>query len=239
LSTRFCNHPDTPTRRARIAAVAILTVVAAMLWTPARATAQPSFLGNVDADGEWTNRSKMNVIVRDLTGVSPAVIERAKRVAAGVYRRIGVDITWFGAGDLVQQVPTDSALNELFCASVIQVNLLPADPEDTLHPPFRATTVGMAAPGSRFARVLVQRIRVLAVQERIDVGRVLGYVMAHEIGHLLLPPNSHSRDGLMSALLDLTQVRRGSLWFDEDQAARIRGTLVRRGVSLASEAAGI
>jgi len=115
----------------------------------------------------------MNVIVRDRAGLSPEIVERAKRVAAGVYRRIGVDIAWFGAGRSVRQVPTDSAAKEEFCLSVIQINLLPPDFEETLYPEIRSSTVGMAAQGSRFVRVLVQRIRERAVRERIDVGRVL------------------------------------------------------------------
>jgi hypothetical protein len=54
---------------------------------------------------------------------------------------------------------------------------------------------------------------------------MLAYVIAHEIGHLLMPGNVHSLTGVMQAGWDTALVRdaaRGSLTFTEAQAARIR-----------------
>lgn len=59
--------------------------------------------------------------------------------------------------------------------------------------------------------------------------RVLGHVMAHEIGHLLLPTRAHSRDGLMRASWDRRDVERlktGGLLFTRDQ-----GDLIRRKIA--------
>jgi len=46
--------------------------------------------------------------------------------------------------------------------------------------------------------------------------------MAHEIGHLLLPPDSHSAAGVMAATMDLYLVEHGGLCFDQQQALMIR-----------------
>jgi predicted SprT family Zn-dependent metalloprotease len=55
--------------------------------------------------------------------------------------------------------------------------------------------------------------------------RILGHVMAHEMGHLLLPANSHSQSGVMHADWDSEQLLRmvkGLLQFTPEQGELIR-----------------
>ena len=62
----------------------------------------------------------------------------------------------------------------------------------------------------------------------MDASQLLGHVMAHELGHLLLPHGAHSAAGLMRPALDRAQVRAaiaGLLTFTPDQAALIRARL--------------
>jgi hypothetical protein len=160
----------------------------------------------------------VKVLVKDYAGVSPGDIEKATHVASRIYRRIGVEITWFGVGTGDQKIPGDPAGNEAFCASVLVVNLH-SDPQDDGD---RLGTMGMAAVGSRIARVFMDPVVQTAYKAQLPPSTVLGYVIAHELGHLLLPPNSHSRGGLMRATLDAMGVRMERLWFDASQAALIR-----------------
>jgi hypothetical protein len=54
---------------------------------------------------------------------------------------------------------------------------------------------------------------------------VLAYVMAHEMGHLLLPPGAHSPSGIMRPDWDgddLRHIASGSLQFTPAQANAIR-----------------
>jgi hypothetical protein len=58
-----------------------------------------------------------------------------------------------------------------------------------------------------------------------SVAVVLGAAMAHELGHLLLPPPSHSPTGIMSPRLtcrELTLAARGELRFTPDQVRTLR-----------------
>jgi hypothetical protein len=58
--------------------------------------------------------------------------------------------------------------------------------------------------------------------------QLMGMVMAHEIGHLLMPTGSHSRDGLMRKAWNRTELRRfeiGNFSFSTSQATEIRRTL--------------
>jgi hypothetical protein len=172
-----------------------------------------------DAAGGAAEPIAVKVLVKDYAGVSPDVIEKARIVTTRIYRRIGVDITWFGDGTQEQEIPGDPAGNEAFCASVLVVNLHLEPPEADGD---RLGTMGIAAVGSRVARVFMVPVTQAAFKAHLEPSTVLGHVIAHELGHLLLPPHSHSPKGLMRATLDDMGVRMAQLWFDETQAALIR-----------------
>ena len=61
--------------------------------------------------------------------------------------------------------------------------------------------------------------------------RILGLLMAHEIGHLLLATESHSTDGIMQSLwsaTDLADATQGRLGFSSSQTRRIRAQMAVR-----------
>jgi hypothetical protein len=75
------------------------------------------------------------------------------------------------------------------------------------------------------AYAFYRRIADLAEHNGADVARLLGHVIAHEIGHLLLPCDSHSARGLMRAEWDCAQFEdmvKGLLAFAPEQADLIR-----------------
>jgi hypothetical protein len=49
------------------------------------------------------------------------------------------------------------------------------------------------------ADVYTDRLLELCRSQHAAAGPILGYVLAHEIGHLLIGPGSHSREGIMRA----------------------------------------
>jgi len=77
------------------------------------------------------------------------------------------------------------------------------------------------------AQVFFRQVQDFARAYHVDLGTMLAYVIAHEIGHLLMPGNVHSPTGVMQADWDKALVHdaaRGSLTFTEAQAARIRAS---------------
>ena len=73
----------------------------------------------------------------------------------------------------------------------------------------------------------------------VSLPEILGGVMAHELGHLLLGSNSHSRAGIMRAHWqgeELNLLSRGNLRFTSEQGEHMRGKLsrVRSAVALAA-----
>jgi hypothetical protein len=70
-----------------------------------------------------------------------------------------------------------------------------------------------------------ERILDVATILGVDPGLLLGEVIAHEMGHLLLPYDSHSRTGLMRAGWDKSQAANaviGNLTFNPGESGLIR-----------------
>ncbi len=86
-------------------------------------------------------------------------------------------------------------------------------------------------PG-RLAYVFYHRIRDFVVTHTIpeQEALLLGLAIAHEVGHLLLPDNSHSRRGIMRARWDRQDLRfaAADLVFTAQQAKSIRIEVARR-----------
>ena len=77
------------------------------------------------------------------------------------------------------------------------------------------------------AQIFFKQAQDFARVHRVECSLVLAYVIAHEIGHLLLPGHAHSPTGLMQAQWDKALVHNaatGSLTFTQAQAARIRAS---------------
>ena len=165
----------------------------------------------------------MTIVVQDLAGLSPTVIKEAETVVTRLYSQIGVQITWRDLVGFEEPTAIDQAADVVHGESIIHVGLLSAGMEHLVRPD--RGTLGRTASGTRLVRVFTNRVEYVARGAQAEVGDVLGHVMAHEIGHVLLGPNAHSAAGLMAPSLDLPRIALGGLWFDRIQAAIIRASL--------------
>src|SRR5262249_2044541 len=103
-------------------------------------------------------------------------------------------------------------------ASVFLVNLLTKQMARDLADDVLAKSI----VGTRLVRVAAARVTDLARSSRQPVGQLLGTVIAHELGHLLLDDGSHSIDGIMQETLDDKSAQQSKLLFVADQGSRIR-----------------
>ena len=112
----------------------------------------------------------------------------AERLAAGVYARIGVRVVW--ADGYATAAAADGALH-------LDVILLSAEMTDRRKPTPAPMTFGQASRETRRAFIYSARVMNHAIQTGSDPSRVLALVLAHEVGHMLLPVYGHSTSGLM------------------------------------------
>jgi hypothetical protein len=80
-----------------------------------------------------------------------------------------------------------------------------------------------------YSDVFYDRAADLQKAWKVSLTDILGTVMAHELGHLLLGSNSHASIGLMRARWqseELSRAARGSLLFTEEQSEHMRTKLI-------------
>ena len=159
----------------------------------------------------------MRVLILNPAGAAPTVLADAEAAAARVFRHAGIETTWRhasdGRGDPYEAPPED-------LTSVIVINLMSPQTEARVRESARA--VGFAVAGDRFANIMYRRVERLARETSADLATLLGHVIAHEIGHLLLPPDAHSSGGIMNATLDPLLADQAVLWFSPTEAADLR-----------------
>jgi hypothetical protein len=105
-----------------------------------------------------------------------------------------------------------------------------------LHPKFavKGEQLGYAAmtpEGGAYVTVFINPAQDKARDRRLSDGIFLGHVVAHEIGHLLLGPSSHSSAGIMRAVWrpgDEELMLKGALLFDKSQSKTMQASLLSR-----------
>ena len=125
----------------------------------------------------------------------------------GVYTGIGVETTWVETRRKSSELPDTPTRN----AADLTVIVLSPSMTTRMAPPEDA--IGMAANTAhtgqgRIAYVFYERLQTVTLQcDGSDVA-ALTFVMAHEIGHLLLPDGSHSDTGVMHGRWNRETLRR-------------------------------
>jgi hypothetical protein len=190
---------------------------------------------SVEGKASRENESHPLVQVRiyDYAQVSPETLAEAKRVASSIFRRIGVEISWFDHipnGNIGKPVEANS--NGESGYRKLQLRILNEQMTEKL--PVNKTMTGLTFQGTaeqpgEVANIFYHRVEELAKSDMCSKGEILGHAAAHELGHLLLGDLHHSSSGLMKArfgLKDLQRAARGDLLFTEREGTLIRRALV-------------
>ena len=156
-----------------------------------------------------TERLELTIRLQVYAHAETGMVQRAQRDAGDIFRAVGVELRWLS--DIDDHKP--ASINLVILPEQMARNLAPNS-----HP------FGLAIPGGR-AYIFMDRLSDFAVSEKVNVRQLLGPVMAHEIGHLLLGPNSHHRVGVMHGRWRAAEVKyalMGSLGFTLQQGQTMR-----------------
>ena len=122
----------------------------------------------------------------------------AKRQVEEIFADAGVSIVWKEGRFPASVMATDHEGLRGAQVAVMLVN----NTDDPL-PGASGCTLGFAAKRPAVAYAFYNRIVEQSLLNPIDARVLLGRVIAHELGHVLLPPNSHSLHGIMRGNIDL------------------------------------
>ena len=191
---------DVANRRQNMAAI----VAGAVLLTGRNATA---------ADEPLT----IEVRVANYTDIGSEHLLPAEAQAAKVFAAIGVRLRWVGERQ-DGPVPPENTFT-------VRVVLIFGAMENRMIRALRVRdgVLGHAAAAARTAHIFCNRVVSTAAIRAIPLANVLGRIIAHKLGHLVLPANSHSEFGIMREKL-LSRSDRLD-YFTEEQGARIRQLL--------------
>jgi len=207
-------------------------IVLVALMAATTAWAQP---GEIDSANEQQSDqfTKISVHLVDYARLGDSTLRRAVVILGEIFRKAGVDITVaLHSGD-----KTDLEESAWPALCRLYVRILPPKMAKRLGAQSHPNVMGIA-PNSHVSRngvcvyLFSQAVLQLATeQSNAGRGMLLGYVMAHEIGHLLLHHPSHSPAGIMRAQWDeddMLRLAQGALSFDPQEAAEIRMEVARR-----------
>jgi hypothetical protein len=159
----------------------------------------------------------LRVAIVNHAGVPEDVWLRAQTTASRIYEAAGIKVLWIDSAATAGASTLPSDLTVIVSATPPTPGLTSS--KHVLGFALQARNRG------RLAYAFFGRIEGFARDTRADAGKMLGHVIAHETGHLLLGREAHALVGLMRGRWHESQaelVSAGNLTFTNDEAAVIR-----------------
>jgi len=183
--------------------------------------------------GGTISRPRIVVRVYNYAHVSDATLREAKREASTIFREAGVDTQWVDCPLILAEAKNYAACQQLFGLAVLTLRIVPRSMVEQDVP---TTALGFALQGfdgkpGRIANVFFHRVEETANAGQAFRFHILGNVMAHEVGHLLLGTNCHSPTGIMKAKWNRQEMQpasQGLLGFTPKESTLMRENVLSR-----------
>jgi hypothetical protein len=173
-------------------------------------------------DRAQSSAVNLTVSVFNDANVEPFVWSQAQSRATEIMQRSGISLTWLDCGSPASPRP-DLNCSALSYPAHLSVRVVPK------ISPVKVDIFGQsfqdAAGEGNYALVYYAGMKAFRSATAVPAGELLGCVIAHELGHLLLGTASHSPTGLMSGVWqdpELQQAVRHNLLFTRDEGERMR-----------------
>ena len=162
--------------------------------------------------------AQLRVLVLNQAHVRPEVLRAAEDDAAAIFAAAGVQLLWLEQPSAVEQ-PFDVTVK---IATGMKPSMVPNTAVGDLSLGFAAVNPTGEGLRGRLVWVFFDQVETHAERRHVLISRLCGLVIAHELGHVLLPAG-HAEAGLMCGIWDL---RAGLLqYFDQTQIREIRERL--------------
>ncbi|MEQ1472974.1 MAG: hypothetical protein ABLQ96_04085 [Candidatus Acidiferrum sp.] len=164
-------------------------------------------------------RSSLTVSVYNDAGVPFATLQDAEVISSRIFEEAGIHIEWINC------LPGNSSTGAVCKLAVTVGQLQVRVCRHSLN--LSSSVLGisyLSDVGGSQADVFYESIKELPQNMTGQPAIILGHVMSHEIGHLLLGTNSHSPLGIMRAQWAKQQIGLaaiGRMYFDESQSRRM------------------
>ncbi len=132
----------------------------------------------------------VNVRIFNYADVPSAEFAKAWKETRRIFRRAGVDTTWTDCA-----IPGENAASNPRCiaktkASDIVIRIIPAVENFKNHNEFGVALIPSGRGFGKYASIFYDRVEGYVERWRTSEGLLLGHLIAHEMGHLLLGAGS-------------------------------------------------
>ena len=170
-----------------------------------------------------SGRAEIRVRIQDYAQVSTATLADAIATASTILAHAGVGLVWANCAP-------DSETRDTVCSTPLgpmdlQVRILNRVMAERSHASRHSMGYAiLAGPYPSIASVFYHRAVELEKGSVANRADILGAMLAHEIGHLLLGQKSHSGGGILRAQWsdqELKLIARGRMWFTPEETSRM------------------
>ena len=204
------------------------SVALSLIWATIAYGAPRTSVTDV-ADGD----KQITIRIHNYAQVESSVLLKAERTTDDILREAGVEVVWIvcSAGTIPAKEPSCETPMVL---TDVTLNLLPESMSRRFH--LRGDAFGVALEDAEGglgsdAWIFCDLVKDAAAQRQLTQSVLLGTVIAHELGHLLLSTNSHSAFGLMRAnwsRKELSAAEQRAMYFSSSESKRIQQALMSR-----------
>lgn len=199
-----------------------------LAWSLILATTACGAATNTSVPPGTHRTSQVTVRIRNYAHVESGVLLAAERITDDILQKARVKMAWMDCSTGAKEPTCDTPLGP----TELVLNLLPRAMSDRLS--LRADAFGAALESAEGglgsdAWIFCDRVKDAAAQRQLTRSVLLGTVIAHELGHLLLSTNSHSAFGLMRANWsdkDLSAVEHRAMYFSSSESKRIQQAMI-------------
>ncbi|HWR49692.1 MAG TPA: hypothetical protein VN428_01200 [Bryobacteraceae bacterium] len=173
----------------------------------------------------------INVLVFDFASVPADILNRAMSESKRIVESAGVRFLWIDCPVAPERLASEESCRDAPGPLTLVLHVLPSQASRRQTEPAAFGFAVRPEDGGFGAYAGVFRDRVEQLRGPINKAALLGNVIAHEFGHLLLGTGQHSAGGIMKADWrheHLTLAAQGRLQFDEADRGRIFGNVRRR-----------
>jgi hypothetical protein len=195
----------------------------------------------------------VTVQIHDYWHVSNQSLAHARDFVTATYKQIGVRTEWLGVVQQNERHPGSAprGTTARVPLPIAQITVIILTPSMAARGHVEEGALGFAAVPEegmgRIAYAIYDRVRDTAARAAMNEDDLLGFVMAHEIAHLLLPRGAHTEAGLMRGHWNVQDLQRTDvlkLGFSPQQVSEMRSTLlhntpIRSADALAAESRSV
>ena len=186
---------------------------------------------------------RVEVLVYNYAGLSAETLARAEREAARIYERAGIETEWLDCPLSPAEAAHYPACELPVGVTRLALRLLSREMAERRKSDPMTFGFALFPEDGGFGTIVnvySHRAEELAKGREKTHAAILGHLMAHELGHLLLGVGSHSPSGLMRVpwhKKELELIAQGSMFFMPWQAERMQAQVIARVASERAEQA--